>query len=367
MKLRITLLMSASAALFAANAMAQSADMPPAAEPGECFARVLIPEVTEVQTEQVIDTPERTEIKVIPASYETVTEQVLVKEATTESRILPPVYETITEQVLVKEASVELRNIPATYKTVTEQVLVEAERSETTVVPATYETYTEQVMIRPAYTTWKPGSGLYGRSTVAGAQGLGEVATGELLCRVEVPAEYDTVTRTRIATAETTETVVIPARYETVTKQVIDTPPTVEEIQIPAVYETVEKRVVVKEATTEVIEIPAVYETVTVRKVVTPMREETTVIPATYKTVEKRVVTGGGGLEWREVLCDTNTTSAKIMEVQTALTAAGYSTPSDGSFGPATLRAMEAYQRANGLPVGYLTVSTVESLGVDPY
>jgi hypothetical protein len=25
---------------------------------------------------------------------------------------------------------------------------------------------------------------------------------------------------------------------------------------------------------------------------------------------------------------------------------------------------MEAYQRANGLPVGYLTVATVESLGV---
>ena len=196
---------------------------------------------------------------------------------------------------------------------------------------------------------------------------MGEVATGELLCRVEVPAEYDTVTRTRIKTPETTETVVIPARYETVTKEVIATPPTVEEIQIPAVYETVEKRVVVTPATTEVVEIPAVYDTVTVRKMVTAMQEETITIPATYKTVEKRVVTGGGGLEWREVLCDTNTTSAKIMEVQQALTAAGYSTPADGAFGPATLRSMEAYQRANGLPVGYLTVSTVESLGVAPY
>ncbi|MAP94267.1 MAG: peptidoglycan-binding protein [Ponticaulis sp.] len=356
-------------ALLAGGAFAQTADMPPSADPGECFARVLIPEITEVMTEQVIDTPERTEIKVVPATYETVTEQVLIKEATTESRIIPAVYETVTEQVLVKEASVELRHIPATYQTITEQVLIEAERVETKVVPATFETYTEQVLVRPAYTTWKPGAGLFGRGAVDGTSlsEATEVATGELLCRVEVPAEYDTVTRTRIATPEMTEEIVIPARYETVTKEVVATAPTVEEIEIPAVYETVEKRVVVSAATTEVIEIPAQYETVTVRQMVTPKTEETIVIPATYKTVEKRVVSGGGGLEWREVLCDTNTTSAKIMEVQQALTAAGYSNPADGSFGPQTLRAMESYQRANGLPVGYLTVSTVESLGVSPY
>ena len=73
-----------------------------------------------------------------------------------------------------------------------------------------------------------------------------------------------------------------------------------------------------------------------------------------------------GGLEWREVLCETNASSAKIAEVQAALTAAGYTAPSDGEFGPQTLRAMEAFQRDNGLPVGYLTVSTVEALGVNP-
>ena len=71
-------------------------------------------------------------------------------------------------------------------------------------------------------------------------------------------------------------------------------------------------------------------------------------------------------MEWREVLCDTNASPAKIREVQAALTEAGYETPADGVFGPSTLRAMEAFQRNNGLPVGYLTVSTVEALGVSP-
>lgn len=320
------LLMSSVAAIaFAGAAFAQSADVPPDAEPGECFARVLIPETTEIVTEQVVDRPEATEIKVIPATFETV-----------------------TEQVLVKEETIAYRTVPAVYTTVTEQVLIEPEKTETIVVPARFETYTEQVLIRPAYTTWKPGSGLFGRGAAgtgtAPASGETQMATGELLCKVEVPAQYDTVTRTRLAEPERTETRVIPARYETVTREVVETPAQIVEEVVPAVFETVE-----------------------VTRMVTPAREEAVTIPATFKTLEKRVVTGGGGLEWREVLCDTNASPDKIREVQQALSTAGYETPVDGEFGPATLRSMEAFQRANGLPVGYLTVSTVTALGVNPY
>lgn len=316
------LFVSVAATAIAGMAFGQgNADYPPEADAGECFARVLIPETTEIVTEQVVDRAESSEISIIPATYETVTEQVLVKEETIEYKVIPAVYESVTEQVIETP-----------------------ERTETVVIPATYETYTEQVLVRPAYTTWKPGAGLYGRGDGDESNNGSGVATGELLCRVEVPAQYDTVTRTRIATPERTETNVIPATFKTVTREVVAQPPqVVEEV------------------------IPAVYETVTVQKLVTAAQEEVTVIPATFKTVEKRVVTGGGGLEWREVLCDTNASPEKIAEVQRALTAAGYAAPDDGNFGPATLNAMESYQRANGLPVGYLTVSTVESLGVSPY
>ncbi|MEM9054690.1 MAG: peptidoglycan-binding domain-containing protein [Pseudomonadota bacterium] len=317
---------SAAATAFAGVALGQqAADLPAAANAGECFARVLIPETTEVVTEQVVDKEASYEIKVLPAQYETVTEQRLVKEGTT-------VYKTV----------------PAVYETVTETIEVEPAREEKIVIPAQYETYTEQVLVREAYTTWKPGAGLYGRGGTVQAGvlpvGTDAVATGELLCMVEIPAQYDTVTRTRLVSAETTDIQVIPAVTKTVTKQVV-----------------VEPARIVEET------IPAEYETVTVQRLVTAAAEERIEIPATYKTVEKRVVTGGGGLEWREVLCDTNTTPGKIREIQTALTSAGYSVPADGEFGPATLNAMESYQRANGLPVGYLTVSTVERLGVSPF
>ncbi|MFC7291724.1 peptidoglycan-binding domain-containing protein [Hirschia litorea] len=316
-----TLMLSAAAVVgLTGVANAQDAGYPPEAQPGQCFARVLIPETTQIVTEEVIDQPERTEIKVIQAQYETVTETVVVKEATTQYRV-----------------------VPATYETVTEQVIVEPEKTEKIVIPATIETYTEQVLVRPAYTTWKPGAGLYGRGNAGFGPGTTNTTatTGELLCKVEVPAEYTTVTRTRVATPETTDVRVIPARYETVTKQVVSQPAQVVEDVIPAVTETVE-----------------------VRKMVSPAREEVIAIPATYKTIEKREVTGGGGVEWRQVLCDTNTSSTQIAAVQRALTDAGYSVPADGVFGAATLTAMESYQRANGLPVGYLTVSTVESLGL---
>lgn len=366
MKLKYALTLTAASALIAGAAYAQTSDMPVSADPGECFARVLVPETTEVVTEQVVDQPESTEIIVVPATYETVTEEVMVKEATTEKKYIPATYKTITEQVMVKDATIEFRTIPATYETVTEQVVVEPERTETIVVPAKYESYTEQVMIRPAYTTWKPGTGLFGRDA-SGASATGsEMTTGELICRVEVPAEYETITKTRLVSPETTETRVIPAKYETVTKRVVAQPPRVEEVEIPAVYETVTKEVIDVPAYVDEVEIPAVYETVTKQRMVTPPTEEVKVIPATYRTVEKRKVVDAGGIEWREVLCETNTSPSKIAEIQRALTAAGYQAPADGTFGPQTLRAMEAFQRDNGLPVGYLTVSTAEALGVSP-
>jgi hypothetical protein len=231
--------------------------------------------------------------------------------------------------------------IPETTKVVTEQVLVTPERTDTVVVPAQYETYSEQVMTRAAYTTWKPGNGLYGRAIDASASANG-VSTGELLCHVEVPAaQYETVTRTRLVSPERTEANVVPATYKTVTRQVVS--------QAAQVIEEI---------------VPAVCLTISFQKLVTAASEETMVIPATYQTLEKRVVSGGGSLEWREVLCDTNATPGKILAVQTALTDAGYTAPVDGEFGPATLNAMEACQSANNLPVGYLTVSTVESLGL---
>ena len=105
------------------------------------------------------------------------------------------------------------------------------------------------------------------------------------------------------------------------------------------------------------------YEMIEVEKLVAAAREERIEIPATYKTVE-RYVPVGGTTRWVPVLCEANASAQKIAEIQTALSEAGHPLVIDGKFGPKTFAAMKAYQAEQGLPVGLLTVSTVERLGV---
>jgi hypothetical protein len=319
-------MMVASVGVAWAQAPAPIGGYPADAQPGQCFARVIVPEVASSVDEQVIVQAARTEVRVIPARYELV-----------------------DEQVLTREASVEYRVVPATYRTVTESVVVEPARTETIAAPASTETYTERVMVRPAYTTWKPGRNILGRAggvgsgaaTVASTGDATDVHTGELLCRIEVPAEYTTITRTRAAETASAQTRTIPARTEQVTRQVVATAARVEERPIPAEYRTIK-----------------------VRRLVEAARTETIQIPATYRTVTRRVVQSAGGVEWREVLCETNTTPVRVREIQTALNSRGFTTSVDGVFGPATISAMERFQRTNGLPVGYMTVETVRALGL---
>ncbi len=313
------------------DSIAIAAGYPPNALPGQCFSRILIPEITETVSEQVIDLEASSELRIIAAEYEFEQEQILIKEATTRYHV-----------------------IPATYETITEQVLVQPEMTISKVVAAVYEEYEEQVLVRPAFTTWKPGAGLIGDGgyrrgndgRLYGPDGsLVQTIiqpTGEILCKVEVPPKYKTVTRKRLVSAEHTEDTLVPAKYETVTKQVIATPPSVEEEIVPAEYSSIR-----------------------VRRLVSPARTETITIPATYRTIEKTHIVSGGNLEWREVICDTNSTPELISEVQSALTSRGYSTGRvDGVFGMSTLRAMEKFQHENGLIVGQLTMETMDALGV---
>ncbi len=299
-------------------AMSGNADLPPA-KPGECYARILI-----------------------PANYETSTDKVVDVEAAERVEIIPAKYEWVEERVLVAEASERLEVIPATYKTVTEMVTVEPARDELRTVPAKYKSVTERVLVREGYTTWKKGEGPIGGSFSGGTvKDTRELPTGEIMCLVEVPAEYRTVSKQVLVEPARTTKTVVPAQSKTVTKRVVATP-----------------------ATTRKVAIPAKYDTVRVRKLVTPTSERRIPIPATYKTVTKQKKVTEERLVWREVLCDTNTTPGVIKRVQEALNKQGFTVAVDGVLGPSTLRALDAYQRRNNLGTGGLTMATVKKLGV---
>ncbi len=289
---------------------ADDALLPPNAKPGECYARVLIPSKYSVKTERVIKKP---------ASYRV--------------QVMPPKYAWAEEKVLVKEAGEKLKVIPATYRWQNETIVVKEASEKMIAVPARYKTVSEKVLVRPAYSTWKKGKGPIQKV---------DNATGEIMCLVEVPAEYKTVVREELVEQATTKKIQIPAEYKIVKKRVLVAP---------------EK--VVKQS------FPSEYRTIKVKKVIQPATETRIEIPAEFTTVKKRTKLSDSVLEWRPILCETNTNPGLVSRLQQALINEGFDPGDvDGEIGSRTTSALAAYQKKEGLASGQITMETLKSLGL---
>jgi len=288
-----------------------SADLlPPEAKPGECYARVYI-----------------------PGTEKRVANKILVKEATEQLEVVPAVYKSATETVVIETATEELEIIPAIYKTEKKTVVIEPEREVQEVVDAIYEEVDEKVKIREAYTTWKKGEGPIQRY---------DEATGEIMCLVTIPAEY-----------------------ESIKKRVVKIPPRTVTRRIPAVTETVDVKVMVEPPRTRTIKIPAKTRSVQVRQLVTPAAVRKIEIPAQFETVYETQKNSAGGVQWRPILCNTNATPELIRRLQVTLEEEGYNPGSiDGVLGGGTMEAVRRYQRSKGIAQGELTIETLRGLGV---
>ncbi len=284
---------------------------PPDAKPGECYAKVLV-----------------------PAKYDVVSEKVLKREASDKITVIPAKFEWVEERILVKEAGESIEVLPTKYRWVEERVMVEPATTRLVPVPAQFETVTERVLDRPEQTSWKKGRGPIERI---------DGNTGEILCLVVEPATYKTISRTVVKTPASTRQIDVPPVYKTVRKQVVETPAEV-----------------VKKAT------QAEYSTIRVRKMVEPPKENRVSLPAEFQTVTKRVKVSNERMSWQPILCETNVNAEVVARIQRALDTKGFSPGDiDGVLGSATLSAVEAYQRANNLARGGVTMETLESLKVD--
>ena len=237
---------------------------PPQANPGECFARVLVPPTYVTASERVLTRSASERLEIIPAQYEWVEEKVMVKAASERIEVTPPKYGWVEEKVVIKTASSRLEQIPAKYESVEEKVLA-----------------------KEAHVVWKKGRGPVEKV---------DNTTGEIMCLVEVPASYKTVKKT-----------------------VMVNPPGTREVEIPAEYKTVKKRVVIEPAQERTITIPAEYEMVKVRKMVTPPQEQRIPLAEEYQSVTKTVKTDDGRMEWRRIMCETNVTPDVVTRIQTTL------------------------------------------------
>jgi hypothetical protein len=421
----------------------------------------VIPAKYETVTERVLVKEASEKLVTVPATYETVSEKVLVKDSETHwhygrsglasaqsknalhpdasyvkyaqtlgvpdavsagqcfaEYIVPAKYDTVTERMLKTESSQRIEIIPAVYEDTQERVLVSEASEKLVTVAAEYETVTEKVLVEPAYTTWKVSECSGGAcapgevpNRVAGSVDRIDQSTGEIMCLVEVPAKYKTITKRVLKSPATTKSVTTPAQYQTqnvrklktpAQERVIDIPETYQTItktvktsdpsttwyatdksssasgnatgnvlcykEKPAIYKTVSRQVVKTPASTKSVEVPAVYKTVEVRKMVASPQEKRIEIPATYGQVTKTDKVSEGSMEWRPVLCQANMTRSKIKEIQTALKTNGhYYGPIDGVVGSQTINAMQKFQRAKNLTTTrFLTIESVKELGVSP-
>jgi len=292
-------------------------DLPPDAQPGQCFAKCVIPDEYETLTEQIVSKEAGTRLETIPATYATVEEQILVKEGYNVLSVVPPTYTTVSEEIVVQDASTRLE-----------------------VVPAVYETVTEEILISPATTQW-----------VRGKATPDCVASNPDDCRVwclkEIPAKYKSISRRVLREPALTREVAVPGKTKTVQRTVVQTPATVQEKSIPPEYKTITKKVLDTPAQAVEREIPAEYKTITTR----------------------RLVRSGGFTEWREVLCDSKQTSSNISRIQQVLKDRGYDPgPVDGVMGSQTRAALRQFQEDNGLAVGVegrsVPYETLKALGL---
>jgi hypothetical protein len=324
--------------LMAAPMFAQDGNEYPAnAVPGKCYAKCIIPD-----------------------EYKTVTEQMLVKPEAKRLIPVPPVYETVTEQMLVKEAGARLEVTAPVFETVTEQVLDQAEYTKKTTIPPVYETVTERVLVAEATTRWEKGK----KDPNCLSANPDDC---RVMCLVEVPAQYKTVTKQVIKTPAQVIEEKVPAVYKTVTRQVLKVPAQTREIPIPAEYKTVTKQVLKQPATTREEAIPAEYKTISKRVETKPAQTLDIAIPAEYATVTKTVLVKKGGMsDWREVVCENKENyGAKVIQVQNALRAKGYDPgPTDNVLGPLTRAALIKFQKDSNLPQGRLDAETMKALGV---
>ncbi|MEM6626572.1 MAG: peptidoglycan-binding domain-containing protein [Pseudomonadota bacterium] len=287
--------------------------LPSGAKPGECFTRI-----------------------VHPAVYETVPEQVVTQEGYERLKIIDPEFAPSSIEIMTREAGVRYEVRQPHYEARTENVVVRAPYERLEIVPARFETVTETVVIGEPRLVWRRGANLSDTQRI-------DPKTGEIYCLVEEPAKTKTVTKRVMIEPEQVRRVTVPAKTTSVTKHVLVDAGGVKEVPIPAEYQTIHTKELARPA-----EAKSVH-----------------VAPQT-KTVMRKVLRSPERFDWVQVLCDTNATPHTIKQLQSALAKRGYyKGPIDGVVGPMTQRAIESFQRDNGIGhTGYLSYDTLRALGV---
>jgi hypothetical protein len=165
-------------------------------------------------------------------------------------QVSPDLYTTRYKHVMVKPGWWETKTIPAVYGSRQKRVMVAPGRTVVHQEPAQWGVVYEQKVVKPATTRWVRGSSNEHRrfdlfDRLRHPHGHAQHVHDEM-CKVEVPAQMQTVER-RVQTAPAKRVVEhIPARYEWVDEPYLIQPAKTTKVYHQPVYERVAERVLVK-------------------------------------------------------------------------------------------------------------------------
>lgn len=226
-------------------------------------------------------------------------------------------YKVTTEKELVREAYTKVRVIPAKFSWVDEKITIEEPAEDLVRVPAQYKTVQEKILVRDARTVWKKGAGLpVGAKILEKKKGQTDV-----LCLVEEPP----------------------------------------------LYQTVSKRVLVAPEHVKKVSLPGKYKTIRVKKLAEPAREETVEVPAEYREVSKKVALKDPQYAWTRVVCETNLTPKNIEAIQVALkNKDAYHGPVNGRIDPGFMAATLKFAQDRGLPHDgkFIAMEVIDALNI---
>ena len=172
------------------------------------------------------------------------------------------------------------------------------------VIPAKYKMVKNKVVDRAEHTIVKKG---------------GDSFSGEVMCKVKVPATYKTITK----------------------REMIEGPKTIDET------------------------IAAKFKVIRVKQLVQDEQVVTKEIPEEYSEYTKRELLSPAQVSWQRVLCKTNSNQETVLKLQNALKAAGYNPGTiDGVLGGSTYTAVKKFQKKEGLAEGPITYEVLNKLGV---
>lgn len=268
---------------------------------------------------------------IIPAQYSPSTEAVTVYEGSTNYTTTPVKTGYGERKVKVADAYIEYEIIPAKFKDITETVEIERERVEIETLPATYRTEIKRVKIKDATKRWNPEC-----PPVPATAETGIPAN----CLIDVPAQYQEVTREIVDIPARTIKKIIPARTKTVTRRIMVEPAKVVRKEIPAVYESIKLTR---------IEEPAKIVSNRTESRVQNIPSERKIHPEIFRQMP--------------ALCEDKLEKNEIILLQQRLQRLGYyQGKPDGVLGSKTRTADTRFQEVNHLASGAITLETLLKL-----